>query len=74
MTLKPIRSEHDYERALKQLGQLWGTKKETAKSDRLDILATLIDAYEAEHYPINPAYPVAAIKFRMEQQGGHRSK
>ncbi|HWE76446.1 MAG TPA: helix-turn-helix domain-containing protein [Stellaceae bacterium] len=67
--LKPIRSERDYDRALKQLGQLWGAKKGTAESDQLDILATLIDAYEAEHHPIDPPDPVEAIKFRMEQQG-----
>jgi len=69
MKLKPIRSERDYERALKQLGQLWGAKKGTAENDQLDILATLIDAYEAEHHPIDPPDPIEAIKFRMEQQG-----
>jgi len=68
MKLKPIRSERDYERALKQLGQLWGAKKGTAENDQLDILATLIDAYEAEHHPIDPPDPIEAIKFRMEQQ------
>jgi antitoxin component HigA of HigAB toxin-antitoxin module len=41
----------------------------TRDGDRLDVLATLIDAYEAEHYPIDPPDPIEAIKFRMEQQG-----
>jgi HTH-type transcriptional regulator/antitoxin HigA len=48
---------------------LWGAKIGTREGDRLDVLATLIDAYEAEHYPLNPPGPVEAIKFRMEQQG-----
>jgi len=40
-------------------------------TDRLDVLATLIDAYEAEHYPMEPPDPVEAIKFRMESDGGY---
>ncbi len=67
--LKPIRSERDYDRAVAQLNRLWGAKSGTAESDRLDIIATLIDAYEAEHHPIDPPDPIEAIKFRMEQQG-----
>jgi len=64
--LKPIRSGADYEEALAGAGRLWGAPAGTPDGDRLDILATLIDAYEARHYPIDP---VEAIKFRMEQQG-----
>jgi HTH-type transcriptional regulator/antitoxin HigA len=67
--LKPIRSEADHERALREVESLWGAKSGTAKGDRLDILATLIDAYEAHRYPMDPPDPVEAIKFRMEQQG-----
>ena len=67
--LKPIRSERDYDRALAQFKRLWGAKAGTAASDQLDILGTLIDAYEAEHHSIDPPDPVEAIKFRMEQQG-----
>ena len=67
--VKPIRSKADYEAALKEVEFLWGAKAGTRKGDRLDVLATLIDAYEAEHYPIDPPDPVEAIKFRMEQQG-----
>jgi HTH-type transcriptional regulator/antitoxin HigA len=48
---------------------LWGAKSGTARGDRLDVLATLIDVYESEHYPINAPDPIEAIKFRMEQQG-----
>ncbi len=47
----------------------WGAKSGTPRGDRLDVLATLIDAYEAEHYPMDPPDPIEAIKFRMEQQG-----
>lgn len=67
--LKPIRTERDYERALAQLKRLWGAKARTRESDQLDILATLIDAFEAEHHPIDPPDPIEALKFRMEQQG-----
>ena len=67
--LKPLRSEKDYEHALAEVEGLWGAKAGTPRGDRLDILATLIDAYEAEHYPMDPPDPIEAIKFRMEQQG-----
>lgn len=67
--LKPIRSERDYERALAEVAGLWGANAGTAEGDRLDILATLIAAYEAVHYPIDPPDPIEAIKFRMQQQG-----
>ena len=67
--LKPIRNEADYDAALEEVGRLWGAKSGTPDGDRLDVLATLIDAYEAKHHPIDPPDPVEAIRFRMEQQG-----
>jgi HTH-type transcriptional regulator / antitoxin HigA len=67
--VKPIRTKKDYEAALAVVEQLWGAKLGTPEGDRLDVLATLIDAYEAAHYPIDPPDPIEAIKFRMEQQG-----
>jgi HTH-type transcriptional regulator / antitoxin HigA len=67
--VKPIRSEADYEAALVEIGRLWGALAGTREGDRLDVLATLIDAYEAEHHPIDPPDPIEAIRFRMEQQG-----
>jgi HTH-type transcriptional regulator / antitoxin HigA len=67
--LKPIRTKADYEKALSDAEHLWGAKSGTSAGDRLDVLATLIDAYEAEHYPMDPPDPVEAIKFRMEQLG-----
>jgi HTH-type transcriptional regulator/antitoxin HigA len=67
--LKPIRTEADYEAALAEVERLWGATAGTPQGDRLDILATLIDAYESERYPMDPPDPIDAIKFRMEQQG-----
>ena len=67
--IKPIRTKKDYDVALAELEKLWGAKSGTAAGDRLDVLATLIDAYEAEHVPMDPPDPIEAIKFRMEQQG-----
>ena len=67
--VRPIRSKRDYEAALKEIERLWGTKLGTRDGDRLDVLATLVDAYEAEHFPVDPPDPIEAIKFRMEQQG-----
>ena len=67
--VRPIRTKRDYEAVLKEVERLWGAKLGTRDGDRLDVLATLLDAYEAEHYPMDPPDPVEAIKFRMEQQG-----
>jgi HTH-type transcriptional regulator/antitoxin HigA len=67
--VKPIRTEADYERAMAEVKRLWGAKLGTPDGDRLDVLATLIDVYENEHYPIDPPDPIEAIRFRMEQQG-----
>ena len=67
--VRPIRTKKDYEAALRQVEQLWGAKAGTPGGDRLDVLATLIDAYESAQFPIDPPDPIAAIKFRMEQQG-----
>ena len=67
--IRPIRNESDHEAALKEVERLWGARSGTADGDRLDILATLIDVWEAEHYPMSPPDPIEAIRFRMEQQG-----
>src|SRR6266700_7910189 len=68
-SLRPLRSDKDYEALLAEVERLWGAKAGTPRGDRLDILATLIEAYEAKHYPMDPPDPIEAIKFRMEQQG-----
>ena len=67
--LKPIRTKADYEASLAEIKRLWGARSGTPEGDRLDILATLIDVYENDHYPMDPPDPIEAIKFRMEQQG-----
>src|SRR3979409_798812 len=67
--VKPIRTKRDHAAALKEVERLWGAKAGTPEGDRLDVLATLIDAYESDHFPMDPPDPIEAIKFRMEQQG-----
>ncbi len=67
--IRPLRSDADHERAMAQVARLWGAASGTPDGDRMDVLATLIDAYEAAHHPIDPPDPVDAILFRMEQQG-----
>jgi HTH-type transcriptional regulator/antitoxin HigA len=70
--VRAIRTKRDYEAALKEVERLWGAKAGTRDGDRLDVLATLLDAYEAGHSPIDPPDPIEAIKaikFRIEQQG-----
>ena len=67
--LRPIRSEADYEVALEEAERLWGARSGTPEGDRLDVLATLIEVYEAKHDPMDPPDPVEAIRFRMEQLG-----
>lgn len=69
MDIKPIKSERDYEQALQRVESLWKSPEASPESDELDVLATLIEAYEREHYPIDLPDPVEAIKFRLEQQG-----
>lgn len=67
--LKPIRTEADHEAAIAEVARLWGAAGGTPDGDRLDVLATLIDAWEAQHQPMDPPDPIEAIRFRMEQQG-----
>ena len=67
--LKPIRSQADHEAALAEVARLWGAAGGTPEGDRLDVLATLVDAWEAQHQLMDPPDPIEAIRFRMEQQG-----
>jgi len=68
-SVRPIRTEKDYDAAFKEVERLWGAKSGTPDGDQLEVLATLIEAYEDRHYPMDPPDPIEAIKFRMEQQG-----
>ena len=69
MTIKPIRSEKDLRAAFKRLDVIFQAPAGTSEADEMEVLVTLIEAYENKHYPISPPDPVEAIKFRMEQQG-----
>ena len=67
MTIKPIKTYRDYQKALKEIEKLWDANPNTPKGDRLDVLVTLVEAYEQKHHRIDPPDPIEAIKFRMEQ-------
>jgi len=67
MNIKPIKSEKDYQEALKRLDELFDAKIGTPESDEADIWALLIDNYENEHYPIEAPDPIEAIWIRMEE-------
>ena len=67
MDIQPIKTEQDYDLALSTIEELWEAKEGTDEGDRLDILITLVDAYEQVNHPIYPPDPVAAIEFHMDQ-------
>ncbi len=69
ITINPIKTEVDYEAALSRIETLWGSESDTVEGDELEILFTLVEAYEAKHYPIAPPDPIEAIKFEMEIRG-----
>src|SRR6185295_861145 len=69
MDIRPIKTRADYRTALKEVERLWEAEPGTADGDRVDVLVTLIEAYEAKHHPIPAPDPIAAIEFMMEQKG-----
>jgi HTH-type transcriptional regulator/antitoxin HigA len=71
MNINPVRTAKDHKAALAEISKLLETDPNigTPKGDRLDVLVTLVQAYEAKHFPMALPDPVEAIKFRMEQQG-----
>ena len=69
MTIAPIKTERDHERALHRIEQLMEAKPGTKSGDELDVLTTLVEAFEAKHHAICPPDPIEAIKFRMDQLG-----
>jgi HTH-type transcriptional regulator/antitoxin HigA len=74
MEIKPIRNDADHAAALREIERLWGAKEGTPEGDRLDVLATLVEAYEEKRFPMDAPDPIEAIKFRLEQQGlDHRA-
>jgi HTH-type transcriptional regulator/antitoxin HigA len=69
MEIRPIRTDNEYRAALKEIERLWGAGSGTAEGDYVEVLATLVEAYEARHHPIPAPDPIAAIEFMMEQKG-----
>lgn len=73
MDIKAIRTEADYEAALEEIERLWGAAYGSPEGDKLDVLVTLVEAYEEQHHPILPPDPIEAILHHMESQGlSHR--
>ncbi len=69
MNIKPIKTKGDYRAALKEVEKLMLAKPNTPAGKKLDVLTTLIEAYEAKHFPMDLPDPVEAIKFEMERKG-----
>ena len=69
MDIKPIKTNADYRAALKEIGMLMTAERDTPEGEKLDVLVTLVEAYEQKHYPLDLPDPVEAIKFEMEQKG-----
>ena len=69
MNIKPIKSEADYDAALTAIDGLMGAAPDTPESDKLEVLVTLVEAYEAEHWPIEAPDPISAIEHVMEARG-----
>ncbi|WP_133468866.1 helix-turn-helix domain-containing protein [Paraglaciecola marina] len=69
MNIKPIKNQQDYEVAMVTIEKLWDAQPDSTEADELDVLTTLVESYEKQQFKIAAPDPVAAIKFRMEQQG-----
>jgi len=69
MNIKPIKSETDYDAALERVAELMDARENTPEGDELDVLTTLVEAFESKHYPIHAPDPIEAILFRMDQNG-----
>jgi HTH-type transcriptional regulator/antitoxin HigA len=69
MDIKPIKTTEDYRATLREIESLMGAEADSPEGERLDILVTLVEAYERQHFPLDLPDPVAAIKLVMEQRG-----
>ena len=69
MNIRPIRNKADHRWALKEVERLWDANPGTPDGDRVDILVTLIETYEARHFPIAATDPISAINFMLDQKG-----
>ena len=68
LDIKPIKTESDCEAALREIQRLWEAPHGSPEGDKLDVLVTLVEAYEQEHYPVPPPDPVETILHHMESQ------
>lgn len=69
MQIKPIKNDDDYGVAMRRIAEIFDAEVNTPEGDELDVLTTLVEAYESKNFPIDPPDPVEAIRFRMEQLG-----
>ncbi|MCX7360587.1 MAG: transcriptional regulator [Alphaproteobacteria bacterium] len=69
MEIQPIKTARDYRRTLKEIEGLMMARRGTPEGDRLDILVTLVEAWEAKHYSLDLPDPVSALRYHMEQKG-----
>jgi HTH-type transcriptional regulator / antitoxin HigA len=69
MEIRPVRTDEEYRAALTEIERLWNFEPGSAEGDYVEVLATLVEAYEATHYPVPAPDPIAAIEFMMEQKG-----
>ncbi len=69
MELRPIKTELDYQNALKEIEQLFDVEPNSVECDRLDILVTLVEAYEQKHYPVEAPDAISAILYYLEARG-----
>ncbi len=69
MNIVPIKTQRDYRRILKEIENLMTAKRNTPEGDRLDVLVTLVEAWERKHYPLDLPDPMEAIKYHMDQNG-----
>ncbi len=74
MNITPIRTKKDHSNALKRVDELWNAKANTPQGDELEILSTLIEAYENKHYAIDAPDPIEAVKFRLDQMSISREE
>lgn len=74
MGIRPIRTEEEHRAALAEIEALWGSEEGTPEGDRLDVLATLVDAYEERRWPTDALDPVEAIEAAMAHEGRDRSE
>jgi HTH-type transcriptional regulator / antitoxin HigA len=73
MEIRPIHTAEDHAAAVRRIEALWGAEPDTPEEDELDVLATLVDAYEAQHFPIENLDPIDTIKAHMDMAGYRQS-